>query len=199
MSLILGLTGSIATGKSTVSKMIADYNIPIIDADLISREIVSPGEDAYLQLVSFFGEEILLNDQTINRKKLGQLIFTDEVKRQKLNSIMHPAIRTEMIRQKDFYIEKGEKCVVLDIPLLFENNLTYIVDKTIVVFVDEKNQLKRLMKRDNTTIEEAKQRIKTQISISEKAKLADLVINNNGTINETQTELELLLRNWKII
>lgn len=199
MSLVIGLTGSIATGKSTVSKMIAEYNIPIIDADLISRDIVSPGKDAYHQVVKCFGKVILFKDGTINRKQLGQLIFSNEENRRKLNDIMHPAIRIEMIRQKDLYIEKGEKCILLDIPLLFENNLTHLVDKTIVVIAEEEVQLKRLMKRDASTLEEAKQRIKSQISVSEKAKLADVVIDNNGTINATQSQLESVLKSWSII
>lgn len=199
VSLVLGLTGSIASGKSTVSKMIADYKIPIIDADLISRQIVSPGKDAYQRIVESFGDCILQKDKTINRKKLGSLIFSNENKRQILNEIMHPAIREEMLKERNHYIEKGEKCVVLDIPLLFESNLTHFVDKIIVVCVDEKTQLNRLMKRDNSTMEEAKQRIKSQLPMIEKVQLADVVINNNGSTMETHDQLDGIFKKWNII
>lgn len=199
MSLIIGLTGSIASGKSTVSSMLTQFNIPIIDADLISRQIVSPGEKAYHQIVQSFGEAILARDKTINRKQLGNLIFSNEAKRQQLNEIMHPAIREEMMKQKDAYVSEGNPCVVLDIPLLFENNLTYLVDKIIVVYVDEDTQLKRLMERDQSTVEEATQRIKSQISINKKVELADAVINNNGSITHTRAQLEQILKEWNII
>lgn len=199
MALIIGLTGSIASGKSTVSNMFATFNIPLIDADKIAREIVYPGEGAYHEIVLEFGEGILLEDQSIDRKKLGHIIFSNDNKREKLNAIMHPAIRMKMLQARDAYIESGEKCVVLDIPLLFESKLTYLVNKTMVVYVDEGVQLQRLMTRDHSTIEEAKQRISSQIPVSDKTKLADVVIDNNGSINETYNQLEAILKKWHII
>ncbi|MEC5421965.1 dephospho-CoA kinase [Virgibacillus sp. C22-A2] len=199
MTLVIGLTGSIASGKSTVSLMFDEFNIPVVDADKLSREVVKPGEKAYDKIVNTFGHEILRDDQTLDRKKLGGIIFADEDKRKQLNSIVHPAVRERMIFRRDSFIEAGETCVVLDIPLLFESKLTHFVDKTLVVFVDEGVQLKRLMERDDYTEVEAWQRIKSQISIDEKAKKANAIIDNNGTKYESYIQLEKLLREWKII
>lgn len=199
MSLIIGLTGSIASGKSTIARMLAEFNIPIIDADQISREIVRPGETAYDHIVEQFGESVLLKDKTINRKKLGSIIFTNAEKRLELNQIMHPAIRKRLLSQRDNYVKQGEKCVVLDIPLLFENKLTNFADKVMVVYVDEEVQLDRLISRDNSSVEEATKRIQSQIPVKEKAELADFVINNNGTIEETYDQLKTILMQWNVI
>lgn len=199
MSLVLGLTGSIASGKSAVAELIRQYNIPIVDADLISRAIITPGKEAYFDIIESFGEEILNQDQTINRKKLGALVFNDENKRNQLNNIMHPVIEKEIIKKRNDYVAKNEKYIVLDIPLLYENNLTHLVDKTIVVSVDEDTQIRRLMKRDQSTAEEAKKRIKTQIPISQKAKWADIVIDNNGTLQAACVQLEKVLKELLII
>lgn len=199
MTLIIGLTGGIASGKSTVSSMFSTLGIPVVDADKIAREVVNPGEIAYKEVIGVFGKEIVLNDDTLNRKKLGEIIFTDDVKRKQLNEILHPAIRKEMIEQRDAYIRLGEKCVVLDTPLLFESKLTHFVDKIIVVYVNEEVQLYRLRERDNYQVQEAKQRIDSQMPVKEKANLAHAVIDNNGTQDETYQQLRSLLYDWKVI
>src|SRR5690625_1069171 len=120
MTLIIGLTGSIGTGKSTIAKKMHELQIPIVDADIIAREVVEPGKDAYNDIVTTFGEQILQNDGTLDRKKLGSIVFADESKRKTLNEIIHPAIRAEILRQRDAYVAEGHPCVVLDIPLLYE-------------------------------------------------------------------------------
>ncbi|TRM12922.1 dephospho-CoA kinase [Lentibacillus cibarius] len=199
MTLIIGLTGSIASGKSTVSLMFDDYQIPVIDADKISREVVMPGETAYEQIVEMFGESILRDDKTIDRKKLGDIVFADEKKRKQLNSVVHPAVREKMLKKRDAKTASGEKCVVLDIPLLFESKLTHLVDKTVVVYVDEEVQLERLMNRDGYSKKEAYQRIHAQMPVKEKAALADAVINNNGTKQASYQQLESLLRAWEVL
>lgn len=196
--MVIGLTGSIATGKSTVSQMFKDFEIPVVDADKIAREVVNPGEEAYERVVKVFGESILLPNQTLDRKALGSLIFKDEAKRKLLNSIIHPAIRERIFERKDAYIKAGEQCVVLDVPLLFEGDYSKVVDRTIVVAVDEAVQLERLMKRNELTEEEARERINSQLSIKEKAKLADAVIDNNGTIAQSREQLKNLLSLWNI-
>jgi len=198
LTLILGLTGSIATGKSTVSLMFDDYEIPVIDADKVARQVVVPGEQAYNEIVKEFGEDILREDKMLDRKKLGSIVFADKEKRKKLNNIIHPQIRKKMLHDRDQLVEQGEKCVVLDIPLLFESELTHFVDKVIVVYADPKIQLERLMERDESTEEEAKQRINSQMSIKEKAARADTVINNNGTKFETYEQLEKVLKEWNV-
>lgn len=199
MTLIIGLTGSIASGKSTVSAMFHEYHIPVVDADKISRDVVCPGEKAYQQIVETFGEKILLKDNTIDRKKLGAIIFPDKEKRTQLNEIVHPAVRETMLKQREEYVAGGATCVVLDIPLLFESKLTHFIDKTLVVYVNKETQLKRLMTRDNSTEAEANSRINSQISLDEKAKMADAVIDNNGTREQTKEQLDDFLAAWKVI
>lgn len=198
VALIIGLTGSIGTGKSTVAKMFSELNIPVIDADRIAREVVEPGKIAYEQIVATFGEEILLADGSINRKKLGSIVFQDEAKRTKLNEIVHPEVRKEMLRQKEAYIKNGASCVVLDIPLLYESKLTYLVDKILVVATTPEVQLERIIARDKCSVAEAKRRMNAQIPITEKVKWADAVIDNNGTIQHTKKQLLTILKLWNV-
>ncbi|MBO1514256.1 dephospho-CoA kinase [Metabacillus bambusae] len=193
MTVVIGLTGGIASGKSTVSNMIRKQGIRVIDADRIAREVVEIGKPAYEQIVKTFGQDILHEDKTINREKLGALIFSEENKRQQLNQIVHPAVREEMLKQTEEEKAHQAKIVVLDIPLLFESKLTYMVDKTIVVYVDEETQLKRLMKRNSYSEEEAKMRIGSQLPLKEKVKLADETIHNQGSIEETRAQVHGLI------
>ncbi|MBZ5750190.1 MULTISPECIES: dephospho-CoA kinase [Metabacillus] len=193
MTVVLGLTGGIASGKSTVSTMIRKRGIRVIDADIISREVVEVGKPAYHQIVELFGEDILHDNDTINREKLGALIFGDEKKRNQLNRIVHPAVREEIFEQTKEEKEKSAKAVVLDIPLLFESKLTHLVDKTILVYVDEKTQLERLMKRNGFSEDEAMMRIRSQLPLKEKIILSDELINNNGSIEETEIQLHEIL------
>ncbi len=199
MTVVIGLTGSIATGKSTISQRFEDYDIPVIDADKISRKVVEPGEKAYDKIVDAFGQEILHGDNMIDRKALGAIVFNDEEKRNTLNGIVHPAVREKMLEERDEYVAQGKKAVVLDIPLLFESELTHFVEKILVVYVDEDVQLDRLMERDESTEEEAKSRINSQMPVSQKAEKADAVITNNGTKQESYNQLEEILRKWEVI
>src|SRR5690625_4107990 len=144
MTLVIGLTGSIGTGKSLIADKFREWSIPVVDADLIAREVVEPDRATYRKIVETFGEEILHDDKTLNRRALGRIVFGDEEKRKQLNAIIHPAIRQEMLQQRDDWVEKGEKCVVLDIPLLYESKLTHFVEKVIVVYVDEAIKLERI-------------------------------------------------------
>lgn len=199
MTLIIGLTGSIGTGKSTIANKFKQLNIPVVDADLIAREVVEPGKDAYNKIVEAFGKQILQRDKTLDRGKLGEIVFEDENKRKTLNSIIHPAIRQEMIRQRDTYIAENAPCVVLDIPLLYESKLTDFVEKVIVVTVDRDIQLQRILNRDDISEKEALQRIGAQIPVSEKEKWADAVIDNNGTIAQSEKQLVRILTEWNVL
>jgi len=197
--MIIGLTGSIASGKSTVANMLKEYGLPIVDADVVARLVVEPGTPTLQKIVEAFGEEALTEDGSMNRQKIGSLIFNDEEKRKQLNSIIHPAIRQEMLRQRDAYLENGSKTVIMDIPLLFESQLQHFVEKILVVSVSEETQLNRLMERNQLTEEEAAARIASQLPLSVKEQGADAVINNNGTVEETAKQLEDILRKWNVI
>ncbi|MDE3839870.1 dephospho-CoA kinase [Bacillus methanolicus] len=196
MALVVGLTGGIASGKSTVSNMIKNLGITVIDADVEARLAVEKGKKAYHEIVSHFGPEILQSDGTIDRAKLGSIVFHNSEKRMLLNTIVHPAVREQMLSKKIDAEARGEKMIVMDIPLLFESELTNMVDKTLLVYVDEEIQLKRLMERNHFTEQEAKARINSQMPLKEKISLADAVIDNNGTIEETRKQLMRILSEW---
>lgn len=198
MPLVVGLTGGIASGKSTVSKMFKDMGITVIDADIEARLAVEKGEPAYENIVAFFGRDILLEDGSINRARLGEIIFNDLEKRLKLNSIVHPEVRKRMLAKRDQAIEAGERLIIMDIPLLFESKLTYMVDKILLVYVDAETQLERLMERNHFTKEEAIIRINSQMPLIDKIQLSDAVIDNNGTIEETRNQLIRILREWNV-
>jgi dephospho-CoA kinase len=199
MSLVIGLTGGIASGKSTVSAMFSDMGITVIDADIEARLAVEPGEKAYNDIVSQFGAEILEEEGAINRQKLGSIIFNNEDKRLLLNSIVHPAVRERMAQKRELAEKAKEKAIVLDIPLLFESKLTGLVEKIILVYVNEETQLERLMKRNGFSEAEALSRIKSQMPLKDKVKLADAVIDNGGSIEETRQHLIDILNNWGIL
>ncbi|MFE6168784.1 dephospho-CoA kinase [Viridibacillus arvi] len=197
--MIIGLTGSIASGKSTVAEMLKELNLPIIDADLVARVVVEPGTETLKQIVEAFGEEVLLNDGTLNRPKLGDIIFHEPAARKSLNDIIHPAIRQEMLRQRDELLEIGVKDIVMDIPLLFESRLQHFVEKILVVSVTEETQLKRLMERNNLSEKDAKARISSQLPLSEKEKGADAVIYNNKSLESTREQLHKILIKWNVL
>ncbi|SDM89210.1 dephospho-CoA kinase [Fictibacillus solisalsi] len=196
--MIIGLTGGIASGKSTVSNLLRSYGLPVVDADVIARQVVEQGHPAYEKIVEHFGENILDDAGNIDRKKLGSIVFTNEEKRLVLNGIVHPAVRLEMKNEAAVHLKESSH-VILDIPLLFESELTHMVDRTLLVFVDEASQLSRLMKRDGFTEAEAKSRIAAQMPLKEKVQLADAVIVNNGSLEELKNQVEIQLREWKMI
>jgi dephospho-CoA kinase len=196
MSVVIGLTGGIASGKSTVSAMFADLGITVVDADIEARLAVEPGEKAYNDIVSQFGKEILAEDGTINRPKLGSIVFNNEEKRLLLNSIVHPAVRERMAQKREAAEAANEKAVVLDIPLLFESKLTALVEKIIVVYVNDKTQLERLMTRNGFSREEALARINSQMPLGDKVGLSDAVIDNSGSIEESRQQLMDILKRW---
>lgn len=195
MVCVLGLTGGIATGKSTVAGLFARAKIPIVDADLIARQVIEPGQRTYNEVVQAFGRDILMLDLSINREKLGALIFNDQEKRDQLNQIVHPVIIDQLIAERDRLIKAGHPLIVLDIPLLYELDLVELVDDIVVVYTTVENQLARLMARDQLTKAEAKQRINSQLSIEDKKERANYLIDNNSSKEETEAQfLQLLAR-----
>ncbi|MCY9137883.1 dephospho-CoA kinase [Peribacillus frigoritolerans] len=199
MGQIIGITGGIASGKSTVSLYLQELGFTIVDADLASRAVVEPGEEAYHQVVKAFGEDILLADGNIDRVKLGSIIFNDQEKRLLLNGIVHPAVRNWMRVKTEAALASGEETVFMDIPLLFESKLTFMVDKTLLIYVDEQVQLERLMNRNGLSETEALARINSQMPLADKKALADAVIDNNGDINETKRQVKAILSEWYVI
>lgn len=197
--MIIGLTGSIASGKSTVAKMLEGYHLPIVDADLVARQVVEPGTETLAKIAQAFGEEVIKEDGTMDREKVGLIIFHDPVKRKMLNDIIHPAIRLEMIRQRDEHLKQGAPHVVMDIPLLFESKLQHFVDKILVVSVKEDVQLERLMKRNHLSEEEARARIASQLPMSVKEQGAHAVIYNNSDEAAAAQQLKVILEDWNVI
>ncbi|WP_416197671.1 MAG: Dephospho-CoA kinase [Sporanaerobacter sp.] len=198
---IIGLTGGIASGKSTVTNLLIEKGFKVIDADKIARKVVCVGESAYIDIVGEFGEKILKEDLTIDRIELGKLTFEDENIRKKLNSIVHPRIFQAIKDEIDKY-SKIERVIFLDIPLLIEELDKFKVyginiDEIWLVYVDEKIQLERLKKRNGLSNEEALARIKSQISMDCKKKYADKIINNNGNLEELKEKVEILIENLK--
>ena len=198
MTLVVGLTGSIATGKSTISNMFKDAGFPVIDADAIAREVVKPGETAFEKIKAHFGDEVIAGDGTLDRKRLGNIVFNDDQKPTELNQIIHPEIRKKMLTQRDDLINKNVPLVVMDIPLLFESRLFDYVDRILVVYIPEKLQLERLMARDGSTKEEAQSRVDAQISVEKKREKADAIINNSGTIEQSKQQLSDILSRWNV-
>jgi dephospho-CoA kinase len=197
--MIIGLTGGIASGKTTVSKMIKSEGIPIVDADVIAREVVEKGETAFEKIVKTFGTGIVNSEGGLDRQKLGAIVFNDEKKRLLLNEIVHPAIRIRILENVERLKQSGFKTIVLDIPLLFESKLTYMVEKIIVVYVDHELQKDRLKQRDQFSDDEALVRIASQMPLTDKIALADEVIHNHGSIAETKQQLLTILKKWNCI
>jgi len=186
---VIGLTGGIATGKSTVSAILKKAGAEIIDADRIAREVVKKGLPAYREIVENFGETVLLSNGEINRSVLGDLIFNDPRKKQLLNRIVHPHVRRETNRQlKDMEKSSPDTIAVLDIPLLFEAEMHKDLSEVIVVYAPEHIQVKRLIKRDNISEADAVARVRSQMPIEEKKNRATIVIDNSGTMQDTRKQ-----------
>ncbi|EUJ40338.1 dephospho-CoA kinase [Brochothrix campestris] len=189
MTVIIGLTGGIASGKSLVSTYIAAKGIPVIDADQVAREIVAPGEPLLLHLQAQFGTAIATT-AGLNRAALAAVIFNDAHQRQTLNNLMHPAIFERMNAQLTTYRQQNEAVVFLDVPLLFENNQLDRYDAIWVVSVSEALQLERLMARNQLTKRAALQRIQAQLSLAQKQEQADVIIDNSGTKQQTFAQID---------
>lgn len=193
MTKLVGLTGGIASGKSTVSNLLRLSGYPIIDADEIVRQLQTVHSKGLDRLTGVFGNQILNPDQSLNRRALGEIVFSDPAKLAQLNSIMQPLVREEIWRQIKIYQSQGLPYVILDIPLLFETHYAEDCDIVIVVSVSPKIQLQRLIHRDHYPEDQAKERITAQMPLTEKVQLADVVINNDGTEEELKRQVAKLV------
>ncbi|WP_432739193.1 dephospho-CoA kinase [Ligilactobacillus agilis] len=189
MTYILGLTGGIASGKSTVSAYLAQNGALIIDADLIARQVVAKKSSGLKQIVAKFGKEILTASGELDRKKLGKLVFSNKDLLKALTDITGPLIRAEILREIEAAKKAQVKLVVLDIPLLFETGYQTLCDKVMVVTIPSKLQLERVMKRDNLSAAEARKRIANQLPASKRNELADVLIDNSKSVAETYQQV----------
>ena len=187
----IGITGSIACGKSTICRYLLEKGYTVIDTDKLSYILTLKGNLCYNDIVQFFGKEILLENGEIDRKKLGNIVFNDKVKKEKLESIIHPYIRQTIENYND------EKIVFFEVPLLYEAHMEDLFFKVITIYTSEAMQINRLMARNNMTLKEAFNRINNQMSLKEKVKRADYVIDNNNTLEESYDQMENILKGLK--
>ncbi len=194
--LVIGLTGGIASGKSTVSAILRELGVPVIDADRVAREVVEPGEPAWQEIIDYFGPGVRRPDGTLDRPALGRLVFGQPERLAALNRITHPRVIARMQELQQDIAESpagAPDLVVWDVPLLIEAGMTGMVDQVWVVVVDPEVQLRRLMERDQMSEAAARQRIASQMALSAKAALADRVIDNNGSAAATRRQVERLV------
>ncbi len=196
--LLLGVTGGIASGKTAVADMLSEMGAPIIDFDVLARLVVEPEKQAWKEIVDYFGKQVLLEDGTLDRKKISGIVFNDLEKRKKLESFTHPQIGIEFIKQLDEITAKDPNAIIqVVIPLLIEINMQYIFDKLIVVHVPEEIQVERLALRDGISKDEAANILASQLSIDEKVGYADFVIHNEKSLKETGKQVEALWEELK--
>ena len=195
----VGLTGSIAAGKSTVSDYLRVQGVTIWDADQAARDVVEPGRKALENIVDAFGQEMLLPDGRLDRKRLGAVIFADGEKRLRLNAITHPAVKEDLKAAREKALRTGVTVFVADVPLLFEGGMDEGLDLTCAVYCDDAIRLQRLMARDGLTEEEAELRMASQMPQAEKRRRADVVIDNSGSREDTHRQAEALLAQWRCL
>lgn len=191
---VVGLTGGIASGKSTVSDLLRRLGAVVIDADRIARRVVEPDRRAWKRIVGRFGPEILLPDRTLDRKRLAERIFRSSPERRFLNRVTHPPIYWEILRTLGMHWWMKTPVVVVDAALLFETPLHLFLKPVVVVYADPDTQLERLIRRDGIDREEAMRKIRAQIPLEEKKKRADYVIDNSGSLDRTAQQVHDLWR-----
>jgi len=198
--LTVGLTGGVASGKTTVSQILKEEGAYLIDADQIARELVEPRRPAWREITRAFGKEILQNNGTLHRKRLGAIAFSDPLKRRLLNQILHPRIRREMLRQARQIGRKDPQAIVIfDVPLLVETGFHQEMDRVVVVTSTKRQQMERLKKRAGMREEETRRIIASQMGIEKKVKVADFVIRNEGSLRQTRHRARELYQELKRI
>lgn len=190
---VIGLTGGIASGKSTVAEMIARHGIPVIDADQLAREAVQPGTSGFRRIVAFFGANVLNDDGVLDRAALAEKIFSDPAARKNLESILHPAIKELAEKRLEELRLKMTPVVLYVAPLLVEAGITDRVDEVWVVYADRDTQLERIQKRDSVSLEDAEKRLAAQMPMVEKAAYGRIVIDNSGDLETLEGRVEAVL------
>ncbi len=191
----IGLTGGIATGKSAAAKLIQSLGFPVIDADEIARQVVQPGQVGLQKIVHHFGNSVLQTDQSLNRARLGEIVFKSPEKRFLLESILHPLIQAEVAKLKLKYETENQKLCFYDVPLLFEKNLASQFYCTVLIWCDPENQMRRLQARNKLTELQAVERIQSQKKLSDKLPLASFCIDNSTTLQSLKLQITRLVEN----
>ena len=193
---LIGVTGGIASGKSAVSKMLTELGSPLIDFDIIARQVVEPGTPGLAAIVDYFGRQVLAEDGSLDRKKVSDIVFGDMEKRKKLESFTHPPIYEEFFKQADaIAAENPEAIIQVAVPLLIELNLQYLFDKIIVINLPEALQTERLAQRDGISLDEAAKIMKSQLPLAEKLQFADYVVDNSRDLESTRLQVEKIWDN----
>jgi dephospho-CoA kinase len=195
---LLGVTGGIASGKSTVARLLEDLGARIIDFDLLSRFVVEPEKPAWKDVVAFFGEQVLNQDRTLERKKISAIVFRDAEKRKKLEGFIHPRIYEEFAKRvKDITQQDPQAIIQVVVPLLIEANLQRLFHKILVAYVPEAIQIQRLMERDRISRKMAQKILSAQLSIEEKRTYADYLVDNSGTLENTKKQVQEVWQNLR--
>ncbi len=197
--LVVGLTGGIASGKSTVSRMFRDAGIPVICADELADEVVKPGSAALDKIRQTFGDEFIDSEGNLNRAAMARLVFKDKSKRQDLESIIHPRVAEEQRKLIRQFAVQGHNIVVVDVPLLYENGLEDSFDMILVAYVPPEVQIQRLIARDRVTDKEARSRLDAQLPIDKKKKLAGRIIDNTGPVEHTREQVLGIIRELRAL
>ncbi|KAL2345398.1 hypothetical protein Fmac_006683 [Flemingia macrophylla] len=190
---IVGLTGGIASGKSTVSNHFKSHGVPVVDADVVARNVLTKGTAGWKKVVAAFGDEILLDNGEVNRPRLGQIVFSDPNKRQFLNRLLAPYISRGIFWEVLKLWIKGYKVIVLDVPLLFEAKIDRFTKPVVVVWVDPETQIQRLLARDRSSEEDARNRVNAQMPLDVKKAKADIVIDNTGSFDDLIQQFQKVL------
>ena len=192
---LLGVTGGIASGKTAVSRMLEELGARTIDFDVLSRVVVEPGKPAWKEVVAYFGEQVLLGDKTLDRKKLAEIVFHDPEKRKKLEGFIHPRIYEEFSRRVQEYASADPEVIIqVAVPLLVEANLQHFFHKILLVYIPAQMQIERLMDRDRISREMAVKMLSSQLPIEEKRSHADFIVDNSGSLEETRRQVKEV---WK--
>ncbi|MCK4240349.1 MAG: dephospho-CoA kinase [Candidatus Atribacteria bacterium] len=195
--MIIGLTGGIVSGKSTVAKMFKDLGVKIVDADELGHKVILPHKPAWEKIVKLFGKDLLKEDLNIDRRKLGRIVFNNQNLLKKLNEITHPEIikliKKEIKSIKD-KTDKKDDILIIDAALIYEAKIDNLMDKIIVVYINEEKQIERLMERNNLSAQESLKRIKSQTPLKEKVKMADYVIDNSNSLDKTKEQVKKIWR-----
>ena len=191
---VFGLTGGIASGKSTVAERLRQHGVLVIDADVLAREAVLPGTAALEEIRRTFGEHVIAADMTLDRKAVGELVFNDAEAREKLNAIVHPQVGALFRKRVAEATERGVPLVCYDVPLLYERGLDQHLHPVVVVRVSPELQCERLMRRSGLSEAQARARIAAQMPLQDKARRADFVIDNDGSIEQTREQVDSVLQ-----